>query len=258
MNSIRALRALLRSIRGGPGHTGPPSDHFDGHHFFNPDAPTGRSFGDFLRWQHTAKRKPWPSWVENRAHPAVPAQLSGSQIALTFINHITFLIQFRGLNILTDPVYSDRVSPLRNRGPKRVRAPGLRPTLVQPGPGQPQLHAVGRIRGSGRRKSGVARISTWRRGSPSEPTSVAFSSPTRASKIRLSSSRRHCSVTTSPRSCFKCWRQGKHGFSSGNLFALNVWGPEQCIGVRSSAQSVRTASTDFTPRWSVVGEPISS
>jgi L-ascorbate metabolism protein UlaG (beta-lactamase superfamily) len=126
LNSIRALRALLRSIRGGPGHEGPPSDHFDGRHFFNPDAPTGRSFGDFLRWQRTAKRKPWPVWVENRAHPAVPTHLSEGQVALTFINHITFLIQFRGLNILTDPVYSDRVSPLRNRGPKRVRAPGLR------------------------------------------------------------------------------------------------------------------------------------
>lgn len=122
---LNPIRALLRSLRGGPGHRGPRSDHFDGRYFFNPDAPAGRSFGDFLRWQRTARRKPWPAWVENRARPALPAELSQSQIALTFINHITFLIQFRGLNILTDPVYSERVSPLRNRGPKRVRAPGL-------------------------------------------------------------------------------------------------------------------------------------
>ncbi len=46
-------------------------------------------------------------------------------MAATFVNHITFLLQFRGLNVLTDPVYSRRVSPFRNLGPTRVRAPGL-------------------------------------------------------------------------------------------------------------------------------------
>ena len=122
---MNRLRALLRSIGGGPGYQGPASNHFDGRHFFNSDAPAGRSFGDFLRWRRTAHPKSWPVWVENRARPALPAQLEPGQIALTFINHITFLIQAHGLNILTDPVYSERASPLRNRGPKRVRAPGL-------------------------------------------------------------------------------------------------------------------------------------
>lgn len=125
LNQLRAVRALLRSIGGGPGYEGPRSDHFDGRHFSNPHAPAGRSLADLLRWRRTAQRKPWPAWVENRARPALPAQLAPGQIALTFVNHITFLIQFRGLNILTDPVYSERASPLRNRGPKRVRAPGL-------------------------------------------------------------------------------------------------------------------------------------
>ena len=122
---MNRLRALLRSIGGGPGYQGPASDHFDGQHFFNSDAPAGRSFGDFLRWRRTAHPKSWPAWVENRARPALPTQLAPGQVALTFINHITFLIQAHGVNILTDPVYSERVSPLRNRGPKRVRAPGL-------------------------------------------------------------------------------------------------------------------------------------
>jgi len=66
LNQLRRLRAFLRSIGGGPGYNGPPSDHFDGHHFFNPEAPAGRSFGDFLRWQRTAQRKPWPVWVERK------------------------------------------------------------------------------------------------------------------------------------------------------------------------------------------------
>lgn len=122
---LSRLLALLRSIGGGPGYNGPTSDHFDGRHFFNPDSPAGRSFKDFLRWRRTSQPKPWPTWVENRARPNLPTQLAQGQIALTFINHITFLLQSPGLNVLTDPVYSERASPLRNRGPKRVRAPGL-------------------------------------------------------------------------------------------------------------------------------------
>src|ERR1700726_1526214 len=88
------IRDVLRSLEGGPGYDGPPSDHFDGHRFFNPGAKTGRSFGDFLRWQRTRQRKQWPEWVRNRAQPALPAQLAPGQVALTFINHITFLLQF--------------------------------------------------------------------------------------------------------------------------------------------------------------------
>jgi L-ascorbate metabolism protein UlaG (beta-lactamase superfamily) len=115
----------LRSLGGGPGYHGPPSDHFDGRFFFNPDAPAGRSFRDFLRWRRTANPKPWPSHVSNHARPALPARLEQGQVALTFINHITFLIQFPGFNLLTDPVYSERASPFRNLGPRRVRDPGL-------------------------------------------------------------------------------------------------------------------------------------
>jgi len=117
--------ATRRSLRGGPGHRGPPSDHFDGSAFFNPDASAGRSLSDFLRWQRTSRATPWPRWVENLAVPSLPAALQPGEIALTFVNHITFLLQFRGLNLLTDPVYSERVSPVQWSGPRRVRSPGL-------------------------------------------------------------------------------------------------------------------------------------
>jgi L-ascorbate metabolism protein UlaG (beta-lactamase superfamily) len=117
--------ATRRSLRGGPGHRGPRSDHFDGETFFNPDASAGRSLGDFLRWQRTSRATPWPRWVENQAVPNPPAALERGEIALTFVNHITYLLQFRGLNLLTDPVWSERVSPVQWYGPRRVRAPGL-------------------------------------------------------------------------------------------------------------------------------------
>jgi L-ascorbate metabolism protein UlaG (beta-lactamase superfamily) len=120
------LRDTLRSLAGGPGYRGPPSDHFDGRFFFNPDASAGRPFSDFLRWQRTAHPKPWPGHVMNYASPSLPATLQQGEVALTFVNHVTFLIQFPGLNLLTDPVYSERASPFRFMGPRRVRDPGLR------------------------------------------------------------------------------------------------------------------------------------
>jgi L-ascorbate metabolism protein UlaG (beta-lactamase superfamily) len=118
-------RDTIRSLAGGPGYRGPASDHFDGRYFFNPDASAGRALKDLLRWRLTAVRTPWPQWVVNRARPALPANLADGQIALTFVNHITFMIQFGGLNVLTDPVYAQRASPFRRVGPQRVRDPGL-------------------------------------------------------------------------------------------------------------------------------------
>ncbi len=122
---ISGLYAARRSMVGGPGHRGPASDHFDGRVFRNVTGGAGKTFGDFWRWQRTRRPKRWPAWVENVATPALPATLAAGEVALTFINHITFLVQFEGLNVLTDPVYSERVSPFRSAGPRRVRSPGL-------------------------------------------------------------------------------------------------------------------------------------
>jgi L-ascorbate metabolism protein UlaG (beta-lactamase superfamily) len=122
---LTGIYATRRSMTGGPGHRGPVSDHFNGETFFNPTGSTGKSFKDFWRWQRTRQSAAWPTWVENRATPSLPQSVDHGEVVLTFINHITFLMQVRGLNVLTDPVYSERASPLQWAGPKRVRAPGL-------------------------------------------------------------------------------------------------------------------------------------
>lgn len=103
----------------------PKSDHCDGELFFNPTGPISKSFRDLLKWRRTSKRAPWPKWVENRGTPSLAATTGADEVVLTFINHVTFLIQTNGLNILTDPLFSLRASPSQWAGPKRVRAPGL-------------------------------------------------------------------------------------------------------------------------------------
>ncbi|MET0155137.1 MAG: MBL fold metallo-hydrolase [Rickettsiales bacterium] len=43
----------------------------------------------------------------------------------TWIGHATFLLQYAGVNVLTDPVFSDRASPLSFLGPKRKVPPAI-------------------------------------------------------------------------------------------------------------------------------------
>jgi L-ascorbate metabolism protein UlaG (beta-lactamase superfamily) len=105
--------------------TNEQSDHFNGKKFFNPGLTSKKSFSDFLKWRMTSKPVAWPTWVENTVVPRLPERIDKGEAQLTFINHMTFLIQMRGLNLITDPVFSERASPVQWAGPKRVRAPGI-------------------------------------------------------------------------------------------------------------------------------------
>jgi L-ascorbate metabolism protein UlaG (beta-lactamase superfamily) len=104
----------------------PVSDHFDGERF---SLPGGRQIGEkdlsqLIRWQWTREPAPWPEAVP--VTPAVPvARVAGTEIVATMVGHATVLVQTQGLNILTDPVWSARVSPVGFAGPKRVTAPGI-------------------------------------------------------------------------------------------------------------------------------------
>ena len=100
-----------------------PSDHFDGTRFFNPGEPTtDRSLAQVLRWRLARGAAAWPASVT--VTPAKPEpRVAG--LAITMVGHATLLIQAAGRNILTDPVWSPRASPMRFAGPRRVTAPGI-------------------------------------------------------------------------------------------------------------------------------------
>jgi L-ascorbate metabolism protein UlaG (beta-lactamase superfamily) len=103
----------------------PTSDHYDGRRFFNSPRESKRTFWHFLKWQLSGNRQAWPKSVENTATPQLATELASDEIAVTFVNHATLLLQVKGHNILTDPVWSLRTSPVQWMGPKRVRPPGL-------------------------------------------------------------------------------------------------------------------------------------
>ena len=70
------------------------------------------------------RRTPWPSSIP--VEPRRPPSGGPDDVVVTFVGHATFLIQVAGINLLTDPVYSERASPVSFAGPRRVRAPGVR------------------------------------------------------------------------------------------------------------------------------------
>jgi L-ascorbate metabolism protein UlaG (beta-lactamase superfamily) len=106
-------------------YEGPISDHFDGRFFFDPHGVPPKSLGDLLRWQTGGGRARWPERVENAHADQPPPRVVGAALRISFVGHATLLLQTGGLNILTDPVWSERVSPVSFAGPTRVRDPGI-------------------------------------------------------------------------------------------------------------------------------------
>lgn len=119
------IGALLeRLLIAAPPYRGPRSDHFDGERFHNQD-PAPHSQGSFFKWMMNRERGPWRKWTDAPPGPPPPERVADG-LRITFINHATTLIQMDGVNILTDPIWSDRAFPLRRIGPKRHRPPGIR------------------------------------------------------------------------------------------------------------------------------------
>ncbi len=125
----------------------PPLNHDKPHHvengFRNPHPHDHHNFRDFFRWQlRLGKREIRPvakkdlprRYKPRRVKPNLDTLHSPdpSILQITWIGHTTFLIQAEGVNLLTDPIFSQRCSPLRFVGPRRKAPPGLHPSQLPP------------------------------------------------------------------------------------------------------------------------------
>src|SRR5713101_4034739 len=99
------------------------ADHFDGRRFFNPNGANGQPVWRVPRLLLTPRTR-WPSAIA--VEPRRPPSVGPDDVVVTFVGHATFLIQVAATNLLIDPVYSERASPVSFAGPRRVRAPGVR------------------------------------------------------------------------------------------------------------------------------------
>src|ERR1700712_4466268 len=113
-------------------YEGPNSGHLSDNRFFNPDGddtfapPAGGSRSNFfIRYFTQSDNR--PAWPEHVAiSPVKPAaRVDGQRMVVTWVGHASVLVQTQGLNILTDPGWSDVAGPF-GIGPKRVVEPGVR------------------------------------------------------------------------------------------------------------------------------------
>jgi len=105
-------------------YQGPPSDHFDGSRFFNKESD--HTFFDLIKWMWEMETVEWPEWIDDPPQPPPIAHVKEGKLRITYVNHATVLIQMDGINILTDPIWSERAGPISWVGTKRVRAPGIK------------------------------------------------------------------------------------------------------------------------------------
>jgi len=113
--------------------TNPNYDPAQPHHtesgFQNIDYHDNKGFAAFIKWRWQRLFKDIPDSddydfkIDTTDHEFV--KNNTQKPTLTWIGHATFLIQFNGLNILTDPQFSERSSPVSWAGPKRVVAPAM-------------------------------------------------------------------------------------------------------------------------------------
>jgi L-ascorbate metabolism protein UlaG (beta-lactamase superfamily) len=77
-----------------------------------------------ITWQLTAHRESSPRRLP--IEPSIPpASVEPRSLLVTLVNHSTVLLQQAGSTILTDPIWSERCSPVSGIGPRRHRAPGV-------------------------------------------------------------------------------------------------------------------------------------
>jgi N-acyl-phosphatidylethanolamine-hydrolysing phospholipase D len=120
--------------------------HHTSKRFQNPYRPSERGFGDFLRWRLGLGPNEIPPIPPEEVSNYKPEMLQGdiarikqpesNETQITWIGHSTFLIQTEGINILTDPIFSDYCGPNSLLRIKRVAPPGIPFEQV------PSIHAV--------------------------------------------------------------------------------------------------------------------
>ena len=138
-----AIASLLFTLLGGCAAVNPYYDPAKPHHTAegfknNYIGSVDKKFSELVRWQIERRQQDLPKPPEKPV-PTQPADLAAIRAyttpgatsgasrppAITWIGHAAMLVQAGGLNVLTDPVLSERASPFQFIGPKRAQAPGI-------------------------------------------------------------------------------------------------------------------------------------
>ncbi len=124
--SLVSLPVILLCCASAPSiSTGGQGAPFDGVQFDNLEPFPDKSFLKVLRWRFSrlSTAASWPKKVEQTFFE--PASIRSKSLQAAVLGHSTALVQMDGVNILTDPHFSKRASPVSWAGPARVTQPGI-------------------------------------------------------------------------------------------------------------------------------------
>ncbi|WP_343562171.1 MBL fold metallo-hydrolase [Kiloniella sp. b19] len=111
-----------------------PKAHHTENGFRNLYFDDNKKAGFFNFWFDVRFKEKWPDAEALAESPPIPRQEvdlervknpDPAEVQVTWVGHSTFLIQHDGLNILTDPIFSERASPFSFAGPKRYTKPAI-------------------------------------------------------------------------------------------------------------------------------------
>jgi L-ascorbate metabolism protein UlaG (beta-lactamase superfamily) len=112
------------------------SEHYREGRFSNPTPIEPAGFFPVAWHILFGRNGQWPDQFTSAPSSYVHQRQENAEIAVTFVGHASVLIQMQGINILTDPVWSERVGLWGWAGPRRVRPPGI------PIDRLPPIHAI--------------------------------------------------------------------------------------------------------------------
>lgn len=129
--------ALIVGCSGASSYYDPARPHHTATGFKNNHTGSvNKTFGEFVRWQIERREQglPKPPQQPTPTQPpdlaAIKRYASASKVLpttpqITWIGHASMLVQAGGLTVLTDPIFSERASPVQFLGPKRAQPPGI-------------------------------------------------------------------------------------------------------------------------------------
>jgi len=79
-----------------------------------------------LKWSWERRGKRVETFEFETKEPNYQKIYKNEELMITWIGHESFLYQNKDINILTDPHFTERASPLSFTGPKRYMAPGMK------------------------------------------------------------------------------------------------------------------------------------
>ena len=123
-----SLLVVTLNLKNSNPHYNPDKAHHTLTGFKNPylnQDSQRKNFSDLFKMMTTERPDPKPQMEKDLSIDSIIQKINNNKSFITWIGHSTMLLHANGKTILTDPIFSDRCSPVQFLGPKRYSYPTI-------------------------------------------------------------------------------------------------------------------------------------